>query len=652
MARLITVNESPVSNSAKISGGVQSLGSSEVALGEQFEAASRRANTSLQLTRAMTQATEQFSAASNQRMQRVTDDEGNPSYSTLKTDVERIGQEVMGSVGSKITDSEASRQFAEKFGIFLTNKSIIAQQTARRQQVDFSRAQLNNSLDSWKQQAIQGNPEQISEYEHLAQGQIQDSVSSGIISAQEAENLRKNFQSTVRVESYRNVIAANPEKALKEFQDNKPSSLGLTEQEKDRLSLEAEAAVRDKERELKRAEAARESDLKEHQNINEASLELDLIEGRATEKDILGAANSGQISELQKLGLLKKLAISRGKEDSLENSTRLINESIQSGSLIPPTVSSSQINKHFQARLQKAQEGSEGNLTLSQKSALVAQYRAPVTSFRKELETLAISEDSDGVQVMQAYRHLVNTKSMSIAGMNPESEAILSAASAMVDGGINPVEAMRRARLSAQNPEKKALLREFSKIEDFKLDEIRETIEDELDAVPWFSGAKLAPGVESRAVELMKNAYVLSGGDKSAAIKFMSANLERTHGYSKLTNRYMMAPPEMFYPRVESSELKRSLNSDLAGLIPEDSEVVLVSYPGTTTNMSDPSWLVTYIDSTGTQVPVLSEAGEMLTWKFDIKEKTKEGLDKAKQTRVDAIQNQKNDEKRFRNLVR
>jgi len=252
MVKLVQPQENVIQSRAQIGAGAAQApglaqaqaGRSVEQLGQQYFQEARQADQTITYSNAMTQATEEYTLRSKERMSRPTDENGVPNYSSLVEDVGAIGQEIKNSIGATIIDPEVRRRFELEFNRFDSNQRIQAFSAARKHQINYGRASLHQNLDKRIEAAVEVNPDQLAFYEDQTRKELATALNSGLISKLTHDSLADNFRKQVRVNSWRGQLESDLEGTLKQLSDNKASALGLKLTEQNKLISEGQRLLR------------------------------------------------------------------------------------------------------------------------------------------------------------------------------------------------------------------------------------------------------------------------------------------------------------------------------------------------------------------------------------------------------------------------
>lgn len=611
-----------------------------------------------QYNTAITQAQLEFNRASTQRMQQQVDENGNPTFATMVDDVAAIGEKVKSAAAANITDPEVLARFNKDFSGVVANRQLKAFDASRQQHIQFTRASISDTIQATTEMALEDDPAVTEQYVAQIESVIAEGLKSGALSPEEAQRLGSSTVENIRAGVLSNQISRNAAGILEVLQQD-PSALGITDKTRDTLVRQAEAAVRDENRKAEAEAQLARKQLTEAQNLNKGELELALIKGTAGEADIERAFANQEIDAKQRLTLLKQQARIDQKEAKQRKSRQKIEDSIKSGSAMFG-MTAGQIDDHYINKVEAL--STEGPISLQEKSKLVKDYTVPVKAFAKEMG-FGITHGSleEAGALISSFDFLTSHKSLTLPKLSDMEMAVISKASEIsLNTGVGDREALRLARDEVLNrtPEQKSdLNRQFDALDEFKPDQIEETVKQmfDVDAFTFivdipFTGDELGRDVIPAMKTLYRNAYSQTGS-VDAAIKMVRANTAGLFGTSQLGAEeiFMLLPPEQVYKGVPEDILKEDLQASLKDVMfpegipaeedfaeafantflpsfleieptigPED--VMLESDTITRDNVQNPSWGLYFFREDGSKVYLQDPAtGEPIRWSFDIR---------------------------------
>lgn len=582
---------------------------------------------------AMNKATETLTASSNERYGQTVDDNGNPTHTALPEDIGKLSEAAKKEASKHLLNPRVARRFEADFKAFSDNQVSIARSTARKQQLDFSRATLSKTLDSNSRQAVLLNPQQLGEYEANARRALDSALAAGSISNQEHFQLATNFTETVRKESYRNLIQGDPEATLAQLRNSNPLDIGISKANLEALIYEAEGAVSDK---LYAAEAAQDKKKAaedNHRNLVISQQNLAIERGELGASDILQSIDV--LGELEVNKQLLRLEKSRDTESKKVQTFSNISEVIGAGGdLSSHNFAAKDIEAHFQDALEgTAEEGSQPSL--SQKAAVAVTYKGvAVPSVNKELAHAAQFGDEDKLgEALQNYEFLKNEDGASVQGLSRADIQAFESMADMVENTSVPIgeiiEDVRDRVYKRDNAAREQRVQEFTSEKSkrngsYTLSKIDGMIKDVFDDQVFGGNYDIVPGMSVKVQRMMEEAYIDSGRLSEAKRK-VESDLKAFAGTSKVNGHEvtMFHPPEKTtgFP---TEVLEANLNSLVASVRPDlDPKSVEVKSFSGTRGLFDRNGkeLIQYVlhtrDQYGHEVPLTNENGVALKWTID-----------------------------------
>ena len=254
------VSEQEMANSAAIANSAASnaaaLHTKAIAQGEAYFAASAQAAQQAQYADKFRQASDMFASAYQERLNKQYDDNGNPTFRSLPSDIENIGADIASKIGGSIDDPEVANKFAQQFSGYVTQQKAQSYSTARNQELGYIKGNLAVSLQTYSDMAITGtSSDRLHAVSEMNQ-QIEAAVTTGALHPYEAQKLKEEF----RGEISKNVIRAAAEEdpyAAKAILDNpEEHGLYLNEAEKVKLGREVKQQIKIVDNQAKAEKAA------------------------------------------------------------------------------------------------------------------------------------------------------------------------------------------------------------------------------------------------------------------------------------------------------------------------------------------------------------------------------------------------------------
>lgn len=647
-----------------VSGQIQEL-RQEQALGHQIESIGTEFVTTTidsmkdaEFSSAFTSAQQEYMQRSVERLNQKTDEEGRANYNTLVQDLGSIGDEIQEQFLSTISNKDVADKFKASFAKVINNKKIQGLEESRRQHVDFSRANLQDSVGKAVESSLVDSPELVNSYVAQTTEMYDAALADGVISAQEHQRMVTDTEENIRVGSLTNQINAHPEDMLTMLSSDQ--DLGIRQNSRQKLIGVAEAAIRDKERiaiaEQKEAQKA----LKQSQNLAKSELELGMLRGTAGESDIESAFQSNSIDEFQRLDLLKKLERINNAADKSRDTQNDIEQAIaERRPLIG--VSNKEINSSYAGKVDAV-----GANTLRKKADIALTYTAPVTAFNEELTWGAVNGDLENAsEVLSSFSYLNDRQAPTLAALPSKTAAILARASVIsLNTTVGDKEALRLAReeFTGRDAEQKQSLRtQFRKQEEFSAENITNTIQEIYDIDGFFGIGQVDvnPDATQAIRQLLESAYAETG-DADSAKAMMKAQTAQLFGVTNVgQEEFMLLPPERFYPDVSSEDIHTDLKKDveafgLENMIPDYAQAVgdvsiddvrIEADSLTRTDSKNPTWGLYVLGEFGNKVYLIDPATQSpLRWNFDADSfrdlRTQEQVKEGRKSRQESIERQ------------
>lgn len=666
------IGPAPIQGQVAEAQAEQNFGKSVASVSQQYLAGAVKSIQDSAYNKAITDAQRQFARESSVRMQQQTDENGNPTFGTLVNDVGSIGDNIKQNIAANLTDPEVAARFNNDFTKVISNKQIMAFDTARNQHVSFARATISDTIQSTTQTALEDSPELSLQYVNQISEVIAQGVQGGVLSPEEAQRLERSSTENLRLGVLSRQISGNASQMLGFLEGKEPSELGVSEKGKTALMRQAEAGVRDEKRAMDAQVKEQEKQFKESQNLNSGELELGLIKGTVGESEIEAAFAGDQISAEHRIKLLKQAARLEEKAITKRQKQIDIEDSIKNGSALFG-MTSGEVNDHFISKVDSLSQ--EGPITLQQKANIVKDYSVPVNSFAKELgNAITAGSLETAGETIAAFDFLTSERSLTLSKLSAEEKSIVARASEIsLNTDVGDREALRRAREEIMNrtPEQVTELnKEFDAIAEFNPENIQDTIKEmfDIDAFTFivdipFTESELNRDVVPAMRNLYRNAYAMTGS-VDAAIKRVRAETAALFGNSEVGRDevFMLLPPEQVYKGVPAETLKKDLQQQLKdfrvsevvegvpvertginALLPdfladvtvEPEDIFLESDTITRDNVQNPSWGLYFIREDGQKVYLQDPStGEPVRWSFDIRDfQEKEVVRAAKEVR-------------------
>lgn len=562
------------------------MGRDIAALGQEYINKAQRSLSTAVYDLNMQKATDEFNTLAQERMAQTTDKHGNPNFGTLAQDIEDIGNKVMAKRMMTIFDLNAQGQFAKDFRNFSSSQAIKASGVARKQELDYSRAQVNATMTATINKGIAGDMADIPNTMQGMKKSLDSYLAAGAISKIEYDNFINQTQSTVYKAKWSEMIKSNPELVKDIMEGNKSPDLvglqttGLNEVDNIKMLAQADAQIEDNAREASRVQRDFDKQQKQLQSDNYAQWQNAVLGSNQGLSDLTSLYNNDGITIQQFVAGQQWLEGRNARKDKQLDTQLAISDAMANNKPLT-SFTDKDIDSHYATQISLLQQGG-ADLTMEQKAGIASKYTAPITSLNKEVAYAVKHGDLDSaVEAMNASEYLDNVNSIVMSKLDKDSASIIANASVLVeDTGIPPQKAIEisRENFATLTPEiRQELSNEFNSEEDFNIESMAGKANMILgEGFFGFGTEDLAPGVATQLKRLYKEAYVSTRGDQAATDKLVKKWTANTLGTTSVGGgeRIMMLAPEKVFPHATSDELNEILREDFPE-VPKDKEIVI-----------------------------------------------------------------------------
>lgn len=669
MVRLVKPQENVIQSRSGISlGAAQAPGLAQAQagaaverLGAQYFEEAKQANQTIEYSNAMTKATEEYTKASRDRMSRAVDENGNPNYQSLVSDVANIGADVRNKIGSTIIDPDVRRRFDLEFNKFDSNQQLQAFSAARKHQIEFGRASLYNSMNTRENAALAVNPQQLGFYEDQNRKELASALASGLISPVEHARMAESFRTKVRVGSWRNLVdgAAAPsstetdpygssverlQKLQTELASDESGATGLNTEERNKLIEYTDAKIRSVKKQEELARAEHNKVLKQQVELNMLRAKGAIDEGTMDDaqllamKESLGAAPHEQEMNYEKLR--QRLVSKQTRVLKTDNTISDMTDAVARGQDLEASYSNSQLNDLYRdtvKNLTDPQSGEQPDLMTVSKA--VSQHKASYKPLMDRYSNVArFGKGEQLFEAVRAFEALRTENPQAINKMNNDDQAFLIAMENRLETtDTDPdviVQTLRDQIYNRKEPIINARLKEFNKNKKFSEDKLASTIKNTFDTNRFLGfidlpggEPELSSGVVQQVQSLVRDGYVRTGNEDDA-MKYAEHQLRTKAAVTQINgaNSLMFNPPELMFPDLQSVELEAALHEDLAAVMgPEfdPSTVEIASFSGTRgiidkkTNREVVSYMMFTRGPFGEEQILLQPNGAPMLWEVD-----------------------------------
>ena len=629
---------------------------------------SRKAHQTGQLSNALSEATLEFQRSKTERESALVDSKGNPLFGTLSSDIGKLGTDIADRVARNITDTEVKNKFKQDFSRYVTNQQISSLNTARKQQIDYTRGSVQSGLDTLLTQGISDSVSNVGYYEIKGQELLDDALTSGAMSFQEYERESAKFSEALRVGSLQTVIESGSVEAADELLSKSSEALGISKRDKDNLTRTLQGKKNALQRQAEAAEREAQNQLKVTQTLLYNDLDMRIETGELTEDELIREQPNLDPVAYQKLEhRFEQQVIKKQEEAQILNN---ISDTIANGESTS-AYSVEDVNTHYSRVVSAVEENTGERATFQQKAQVAVMYNGKVPQFSEELNgnIMHASPEAAGDAVL-AYTYVRDMGDGPISGRSFTQEArdMAEYVEFLHEKAAMPLsEAVSQARDRFRDSTKQVVEErqvEFNKLPEFNSNNLLDTAREDLD-LDGFLGFFDSGITDESALtykQLVRDAYTKTG-DLDGAKKIAKSSMNKTHGISTFNGNdvYMANPPEMLFPGVDMTRLRDQFNTEVSTMLPsaisDTSKVSIVSdnltrgnfatledpETGNKVQVEIPSYAVTYpqkVNDVELVVPLVNpETGELVRWVPDtssvISDTKNDIIEKDKKLRAD-----------------
>jgi hypothetical protein len=545
--------------------------------GQRLFEASKKSHQSAVLLNKITEATQKFLVSQNNRVQQTTDEEGNPVFTNLHTDIGNIGADILKEVQGTIIDPEVAREFGANFGQFVSHQKISALKKGLSQQVKFGEDALNNGLKSLIEQATSDEPVQVGTYQAQGLEAINNALSGGIISTDQFQKMNGEFSENIKSSVIENQISNDPLTAGNIL--SQPSeSLGISPQLHTDLKTQLRTKIQSDDIEYSKARLMQDTDRLTGQAVLTESVRSLIDAGAIRGDDILKL--KGKMSKKQ-FNSIKTMYINSVKKQEREQAN--LNEIAQriTTNTGVDELSGSTLNKFYDYMVKQRSDITRKAVSLQEEAQIATIIPAPVGRFTEKLETNFIHGNPQSAEdMLSAYTYIKDRQSPALdKGFSGKSLAIAEQMNVLVaKGGMAPQEALTKAReyvLNAKEDVRKERLGQFSKALDFKPGTLEETAASNLPGAELFFGENIISDEAKYTFKEFARQGFLETGTKDGAIGYATEMMKKNYGTSDISGskQFTRKPIEKRYRNIPVSELREALIEDNKAFLPEGADI-------------------------------------------------------------------------------
>jgi uncharacterized protein (TIGR02594 family) len=597
-------------------------------------------------------ANREYNQRVEERSNKQYDENGQPTFATLSSDIAKIGQEIEAKYGENLTNPDVRSRFNNQFNNVKTSREMSAGQEARTQQHEVAKGSLVANITQATNTAV-AQPQNRDMYYTQAANAIDEGVKAGYVHPDDAARNKEKLRSDIYKGSIETLNMTDPKAVQELLSTNTPEELRLNHQEYGALIAKNSTALQIQHNRENAIQKEQEQVQLQQYNFNDEALQVAIREGKATRLDAETMYEKGMINHSQMTSRVLQALEATGVSAKQAAILTAITGDMASGTNLS-SYTPSQIDDHYNQTIGLASGNGQKPLSMMQKAQIAAKYNSPVPGFSAEIKGIVLGE-KDPAKVLQAVQAMdfATTQSPRLAeGVDKQTLGIVSIIAVQTKGtNQDPARVVQAAREQVMNIDptvKEFRTTHFSEQDKFKSSNIEDTINKTIKSdLP--GNVKVQPDLIPMYNSLLKEAYAITG-DEEASIKMVQSWTAGTVGATKVNNTpglirdkqtAMMFPPEQVFPQYKSEEIRANINQSVAGLLEGNEhnpagltpdQVFIGSDQTTRQDLKNPSYQLYFLDKDGNKNLVLDKNGIPQHYTLD-------GTERAKidQARIDGL---------------
>lgn len=587
------------------------IGGQEIDMGFEYIKKATDAYQSTVYNKVLTEEQEELQRKIDERKQQAFDEEGNPTYGTLESDINGYIEESRKRAMSKIIDPRVRDKFDQSFANFSASQAKMARGESRKQFIDWSRAQYNDNAERYSALAISADPEMVEKHIADFKEMNDEMLFNGVISAQEHQAKESLFRSNTSTERFRNEyqsassateqqfkelavlldkgliseddfakrkeeIDTATNKSIETLQAELRQDENISEQTKDKLAREIELSFGGIDSEVVKTVQELNKQKKQQITLTKLEAEVDIAAGTMKRDELQRISSSlkeqGFEGYKAALQIEKQYEISEQRGFAKRASDNTVASYVNSKQPIPQNIPTRAVNDYFIAQAEAVGAQSIKDLT-----PIAKDYYREVPMVRGTFK--AILHDSsteeqlmEGVQAFNDLKRGGNT--MPIGGSDSELAIDYEMMSQYVDMNIPAKMAFELINNNKQmlKSERDVLTQGFQE-KFFEKDRVKQVLDDAIDykSIMPFSSAELDDITYAKITDIVRNVYMNSGGDMDLTTSAASEILKSTSiGVTNIGaggDRVMIDAPEKVLNNVTSDTVKAIYNKEVGALL-------------------------------------------------------------------------------------
>lgn len=533
----------------------QQLGSSMVSEGAQLAAKAQASTDEALYQLNLGKANEELATRVTERMNKTTNEDGSPAFTTLTSDINSIYDEVSSKYGSTLFNPDVKSKFDAAMQDMRTRHTVSSINQARQQQDSFSRASLVEFTNSQHNAALADDYNNLPAYMDQIDSAIDAQVANGSITPEAASKMKIQQRGMLGQGKIGIVIAQDPNTAKALLEDpNKAKLFNLDELERQKYLAQADSAIAAQQKAIEEQQKKQDQLLSQQQSFNNSSMKVGIIDGQVTRADLDSALDQNKISISQYAERLTQLKERENQKKTTEDQITELGNAVANGEILGNRFSSKIVDAYYNQASQMIKRSDGKPATLVDKAKIVADINAAVPAFTSEIKgTVFNSKDPQKViDAIKAYDIAANTNGLSISEIDAKTVDMMAVIATDLKYGLaDPKKTIDKVRedfnklTPSTEEEFRTLLKKENLYNPKNMDQLVDKV---IPHKPWFSSnAEVSPVVRNTIRDMVGRAYLRQqNGDIDKAIAAVKMQVQASMGVTEVggSKQVVFMPPE------------------------------------------------------------------------------------------------------------
>lgn len=479
--------------------------------------------------------------------------------------------------------------YKDKFNDTLTdlneNHKVLSRGLQRDSQLQLSQKALGEGIQADIQSGILDNPENLSFYAQQGLDRIQQELSAGTISLDQASKLGDTLRKGLYLGSLSSLNKKDPAMAAEILHNKSPEELNLTDVEYKQLLQQNNASMKDVLALNKNQYQAKNEIDNMQKRLYLGSLEDGVKNNAINAVQIQEAYDNGKIGFEDYTKLVSSYSRTREKVDKTWIQRQEISAAISNGDLLA-NFDKKQISDHYSNSLKNlSNDGTGSDVDINTKIYLAKHYKGPVNALEKDIEYSLGSGNPEKIkEAVFAYNELQRLNPLALSGIDDKKTlaylASLSNAYKYTTDGLTEknIQKIHDNIYNIDTKTKKSREKEFVDIGAFSDSGIENTIAEMYDdGDPWYRARdQMSLDIVNMIKPLLKEAY-METGNKADAIELVANKTKALVGHTNVNTlpkwgldagSIIAIPPESIY-KASAEEIRHAINKEIAEELPK-----------------------------------------------------------------------------------